>query len=135
MAASAAADIFVYREAAASCIKCDMLKLRWPRRNKTGETEGHAPSDTATTAGLTEETTPGDATGAQDEVRIRASLETIKTAVVWLVVINILTVLSPLLWLPLKWALAVGVLLTVSSVVIGAVAYLRARGMQRRLPE
>jgi hypothetical protein len=74
-------------------------------------------------------------TGAQDEWRVRASLEVIKTAVVWLVVINILTVLSPLLRLPLKWSLAVGFLLTASSVVIGGLAYLRARGMQRRLPE
>lgn len=109
-----------------------MLKLRWPRRKKTGETDADAPG---VAAGVEEEATPGSLAGATDEVRLRASLETIKTAVVWLVVINILTVLSPLLWLPLKWALAVGVLLTAGSVVIGGLAYLRARGMQRRLPE
>ena len=78
---------------------------------------------------------PGGATRAQDTVSVRASLEVIKTALVWLVVINILTVLSPLLWLPLKWALAVGVLLTAGSIVVGCVAYLRARGAQRHLPE
>ena len=110
-----------------------MLKLRWPLWKKAGETEAHAPQDAA--AGVQEATPPEGATSAQDEVRVRESLEAIKTAVVWLVVINILTVLSPLLWLPLKWALAVGVLLTASSIVIGVVAYLRARGMQRGLPE
>ena len=97
-----------------------MLKLRWPRKAKTGETEADA---------------PGSMVGTTGEVRLRESLEVIKTAVVWLVVINILTVLSPLLWLPLKWALAVGFLLTAGSVVIGGLAYLRARGVQRRLPE
>jgi hypothetical protein len=132
---------FVYRAAAASCIKCVMLKLRWPlKKKKTDETVGDAPGDATT--GVEAAATPGDATVATDEarlapdeVRLRASLEVIKTALVWLVVINILTVLSPLLWLPLKWSLAVGVLLTVGSLVIGGVAYLRARGMQRRLPE
>jgi hypothetical protein len=112
-----------------------MLKLRWPRKTKTDETGEHAPGDAATAAGVEQAAMPGGATGRQDEIRVRASLEAIKTAVVWLVVINILTVLSPLLWLPLKWALAVGVLLTAGSVVIGCVAYLRARGMQRHLPE
>jgi hypothetical protein len=122
-----------------------MLKLKWPRRKKTGETEAAAPGDATesveaaagveTTAGFESAATPDGVNVATDEVRLRASLEVIKTAVVWLVVINILTVLSPLLWLPLKWALAVGVLLTAGSVVIGVVAYLRARGIQRRLPE
>ena len=114
-----------------------MLKLRWPLRKKTGETEPPAQEGdaAAAAAGVREATTPDDATRAQEEVCARESLEAIKTAVVWLVVINILTVLSPLLWLPLKWALAVGVLLTAGSIAIGVVAYLRARGMQRRLPE
>jgi hypothetical protein len=97
-----------------------MLKLRWPLRTKTGETKPDAPCD---------------ATGARAEVQLTAALEVIKTALVWLVVINILTVLSPLLWLPLKWAVAVGVLLTGGSAVIGGLAYMRARGMQRHLPE
>ncbi|HEV7902712.1 MAG TPA: hypothetical protein VGO96_02635 [Pyrinomonadaceae bacterium] len=121
-----------------------MLKLRWPRGKKTGETVGDAQGDATgeAAAGVEAAATPGDVAGATDEarlvtdeVRLRASLEVIKTAVVWLVVVNILTVLSPLLWLPLKWSLAVGVLLTLGSVVIGGVAYLRARGIQRRLPE
>jgi hypothetical protein len=109
-----------------------MLKLKWPRRKKTGETVTDAPGDAA---GAGETTLPGGATSAQDEARGTESLEVIKTAVVWLVVINILTVLSPLLWLPLKWTLVVGVLLSVSSVAVGCVAYLRARGMQRYFPE
>jgi hypothetical protein len=115
-----------------------MLKLKWPLRKKTGETGADATGDAASsveaTAGV-EAAAPDGVNVATDEVRLRASLEVIKTAVVWLVVINILTVLSPLLWLPLKWALVVGVLLTAGSVVIGGVAYLRARGIQRRLPE
>jgi hypothetical protein len=110
-----------------------MLKLRWPRRKKTNEIEGHAPGVEA--AGVKEAEIQGGAINAPDEVRIRESLEVIKTAVVWLVVINILTVLSPLLWLPLKWALVVGFVLTAGSVVVGCVAYLRARGTQRHLPE
>jgi hypothetical protein len=114
-------------------IKWDMLKLRWPRRTKTGETEGHAPGEA--TAGVQEATLPDGATRVRDEVRVRESLEVLKTAVVWLVVINILTVLSPLLRVSLKWALFVGILLTVSSVVVGCVAYLRAHGAQRHLPE
>lgn len=113
-----------------------MLKLRWPRGKKTGETGADATGDAAAGVEATAEATPDGASGAQeDEARLRASLEVIKTAVVWLVVINILTVLSPLLWLPLKWTIAVGFLLTAGSVVIGVLAYLRARGMQRRLPE
>ena len=110
-----------------------MLKLRWPRRTRKGETEGDAASDPA--GGIRDQATPGDATGVPDALRIRDSLEVIKTAVVWLVVINILTVLSPLLWLPLKWALVVGFLLTAGSVVVGGLAYLRARGTQRHFPE
>jgi hypothetical protein len=115
------------------CIKWGMLKLRWPRRTKTGETQEHAPGDA--TVAVEKATLPEGATGARDEVRVRESLEVLKTAIVWLVVINILTVLSPLLWLPLKWALVVGVLLTAGSVVVGCVAYLRARNAQRHLPE
>lgn len=110
-----------------------MLKLRWPRRTKTGETQGHATGDEA--AGAREATPPDSETRTLDEVRVRDSLEVIKTAIVWLVVINILTVLSPLLWLSLKWSLVVGVLLTAGSVVVGGVAYLRARSTQRHLPE
>jgi CHASE2 domain-containing sensor protein len=114
-----------------------MLKLRWPRRTKTSETDGHAPGDTA--GSDKDASMPGGATRAQDEVpaaeSLRDSLEVLKTAIVWLVVINILTVLSPLLWLPLKWTLAVGVLLTGASVAVGCVAYLRARGTQRHFPE
>ena len=72
---------------------------------------------------------------SQGDARVRESLEVIKTAVVWLVVINILTVLSPLLRLPLKWTLAVGFILTAGSTVIGGLAYLRARGAQKRLPD
>ena len=71
----------------------------------------------------------------EDYVRVREALEVIKTAVVWLVVINILTVLSPLLRVPLKWTLVVGILLSVGSLVIGWTAYLRARATQRRLPD
>jgi hypothetical protein len=113
-----------------------MLKFRWPRRTKTGDTEGDAPTSVEA-AGVEEATLAGGATRAQEvvETRVRDSLEVIKTAIVWLVVINILTVLSPLLWLPLKWALVVGVLLTAGSFVVGGLAYLRARGAQRGLPE
>ena len=109
-----------------------MLKLRWPRKAKTGETEADAPGDATASV---ETATPGDVPAATDEVRLRASLEVIKTALVWLVVINILTVLSPLLRVSLKWTLAVGFLLTAGSVVIGCAAYLRARSEQRHLPE
>jgi len=69
----------------------------------------------------------GDAEPPPDNTRLRDSLEAIKTAVVWLVVINILTVLSPLLRLSLKWTLVVGLILTLSSFTIGGVAYLKAR--------
>jgi len=110
-----------------------MLKLRWPRKAKTGETEADAPGEA--TASVEAAATPGDLIGARDAVRERASLEVIKTALVWLVVINILTVLSPLLRVSLKWTLAVGFLLTAGSVVIGCAAYLRARSEQRHLPE
>ncbi|HEY0100362.1 MAG TPA: hypothetical protein VGB76_15560 [Pyrinomonadaceae bacterium] len=112
-----------------------MLKLKWPRRTKTGETEAGAPGDATAAAGVDEATITGGATRALDEVRLRNSLEVIKTAVVWLVVINILTVLSPLLWLSLKWTLVVGVLLTAGSLSVGCVAYLRALRTQRQLPE
>jgi hypothetical protein len=102
-----------------------MLKPRWRRRTISGEQEGSTEQQEATDA----------APPLQDDVHIRESLEVIKTAVVWLVVINILTVLSPLLRLPLKWRLVVGVILAVGSAVIGYMAYLRARAAQSRLPE
>jgi hypothetical protein len=70
-----------------------------------------------------------------DNTRIRNSLEAIKTAIVWLVVVNILTVLSPLLRASLKWTLAIGVLLIVGSLVIGCVGYLKAQHAQKRIPE
>ena len=112
-----------------------MLKLRWPRKGKTGETEAGAAVAAGTAASVEEATQAGGAASTQDEAHVRESLEVIKTAIVWLVVINLLTVLSPLLWLSLKWTIIVGVLLTTSSVVIGFLAYLRARSTQRRLPE
>jgi len=77
---------------------------------------------TATTA-----TVAGDAEPPLENMRMTDSLEAIKTAIVWLVVVNLLTVLSPLLRLSLKWTLAVGLILTVSSFTIGGVAYLKAR--------
>ena len=105
-------------------------------------TKGAATVPTTTAATAVATTTTATVTGVgeneplpPDNARIRDSLEAIKTAVVWLVVINILTVLSPLLRVPLKWTLAVGVLLIVSSLVLGCVAYLKARGAQRRIPE
>jgi hypothetical protein len=70
-----------------------------------------------------------------DGAHIGNSLETIKTAVVWLVVIQILTILSPLLRASLKWALIVGAVLTLSSFAVAAVAYLRAQRAQRSFPE
>jgi len=96
----------------------------------TGGATTTATAITATTA-----TGAGDAATPLENTRTRDSLEAIKTAVVWLVVINILTVLSPLLQASLKWTLAVGGLLIVGSVMIGCVAYLKARGAQRRIPE
>jgi len=96
----------------------------------TGGATTTATAITATTA-----TGAGDAATPLENTRIRDSLEAIKTAVVWLVVINILTVLSPLLQASLKWTLAIGVLLIVGSLTIGCVAYLKARGEQRRIPE
>ena len=77
----------------------------------------------------------GGTPSPQSGGRVRESLEMVKTALVWLVVVQILTVLSPLLWLPLKWALIVGTILTASSFLIGAVAYLRARRTQRSIPD
>lgn len=71
----------------------------------------------------------------QDGARLRDSLETIKTAVVWLVVIQILTILSPLLRVSLKWALVVGVGLSVGSFAVAGVAYVKALRAQRGLPE
>lgn len=111
-----------------------MLKLRWHRKTTKGETEGSAAHDMATAAGDVA-TAAGGVTPVLDEVHMRDTLEVIKTAVVWLVVINLLTVLSPLLWLSLKWTIVVGVLLTGGSIAIGCVTYLRARRAQRGLPE
>ncbi|HLL71264.1 MAG TPA: hypothetical protein VK363_07515 [Pyrinomonadaceae bacterium] len=113
-----------------------MLKLRWRKGKTTDETEARA-AGTEEKAGDAEATTEqaGGASTTHEEAGIRESLEVVKTAVVWLVVINLLTVLSPLLWLSLKWTIVVGVLLTGSSIVIGCVTYLRARAAQRRLPE
>ena len=71
----------------------------------------------------------------EDGARVGNSLETIKTAIVWLVVIQILTILSPLLRVSLKWALIVGAVLTLSSFGVAAVAYLRAQRAQRSLPD
>jgi len=97
---------------------------------------GGAPPATATAMTATTASGAGDAAPPPENTRIRDSLEAIKTAVVWLVVINILTVLSPLLQAPLKWTLAIGVLLIVGSLTIGCVAYLKARGaLERRIPE
>lgn len=113
-----------------------MLKLRWRLRKTADETEARAAG--AEEKGRVEEETTTQAGGANttpEEAGVRESLEVVKTAVVWLVVINLLTVLSPLLWLSLKWTIIVGVLLTASSIVIGCVTYLRARATQRRLPE
>jgi hypothetical protein len=78
-----------------------------------------------------------DATTAlpQEAVSVRDSLEAIKTAVVWLVVLQILTILSPLLRVSLKWALIVGVVLSVGSFAVAVLAYLKAQRAQRGLPE
>lgn len=113
-----------------------MLKLRWRKGKTTDETEARA-AGAEEKAGGAEATTQqaGGAEATHEEAGIRESLEVVKTAIVWLVVINLLTVLSPLLWLSLKWTIVVGVLLTGSSIVIGCVTYLRARAAQRRLPE
>jgi len=70
-----------------------------------------------------------------DGARVRNSLEAVKTAVVWLVVIQILTILSPLLPVSLKWAIIVGLLLSVSSFAVGALAYLKAGRAQQHFPE
>lgn len=114
-----------------------MLKLRWRLKKTTDETGARA-AGAEEKAGGAEATTQqqaGGATATLDEAGVREFLEVVKTAIVWLVVINLLTVLSPLLWLSLKWTIIVGVLLTGSSIVIGCVTYLRARAAQRRLPE
>jgi hypothetical protein len=71
----------------------------------------------------------------QEGARIRHALETIKTAVVWLIVIQILTILSPLLRVSLKWMLLVGLVLTLGSFAVGVVAYLKAQRAQSGLPE
>ncbi|HEV2799960.1 MAG TPA: hypothetical protein VGW12_05670 [Pyrinomonadaceae bacterium] len=76
-------------------------------------------------------------TGAtpMDNVRMRDGLEAIKTAIVWLVVIQILTILSPLLRLSLKWTLIVGFLLIASGLAVAVVAYRKAQRAQRSIPE
>ena len=78
-----------------------------------------------------------DAAGVppQDNARIRDSLEAIKTAVVWLVVLQLLTILSPLLRVSLKWTIIVGLILMLGSFAVGGVAYLKARSAQRGFPE
>jgi len=83
--------------------------------------------EVAATIGATTATVAGDAEPPLENMRMTDSLEAIKTAIVWLVVVNLLTVLSPLLRLSLKWTLAVGLILTISSFTIGGVAYLKAR--------
>lgn len=88
----------------------------------------------ATTRGVAAETTP-EVASPPDNARVRDSLEAIKTAVVWLIVVNILTVLSPLLRLSIKWTLIVGFALTLACVVVGCAAYLKARATQRLFPE
>jgi hypothetical protein len=70
-----------------------------------------------------------------DNVRLRDALEAIKTAIVWLVVIQILTILSPLLRLSLKWTLIAGFLLIASGIAVAAVAYRKAQRAQRSIPE
>lgn len=92
----------------------------------------HAPAPAAEDARDTTTTTPPP---PPDFAHIGNSLETVKTAVVWLVVIQILTILSPLLRVSLKWALIVGAVLTLGSFAVAAVAYLRAQRAQRSLPE
>jgi hypothetical protein len=71
----------------------------------------------------------------QDNARLRDSLEAIKTAVVWLVVLQLLTILSPLLRVSLKWTVIVGLILMLGSFAVGGVAYLKARSVQRGFPE
>jgi len=93
---------------------------------------GGATTTTATAITAMTATGAGDAAPPPENARIRDSLEAIKTAIVWLVVINILTVLSPLLQASPKWTLAVGGLLVAGSLVIGCVAYLKARGALER---
>jgi len=91
-----------------------------------GAAEEVAAEAVAAGATATIATAAGDAEPPPENTHVRDSPEAVKTAVVWLVVINILTVLSPLLRLSLKWALVVGLILTVSSFAIGGVAYLKA---------
>ncbi|MCA1566543.1 MAG: hypothetical protein LC803_13055 [Acidobacteria bacterium] len=90
---------------------------------------------TADTAAEAARDTPPPSPPPEEGARIGNSLETIKTAVVWLVVIQILTILSPLLRASLKWTLIVGVVLTLSSFAVGVLAYLKAQRAQRSLPE
>ncbi|HEX8457631.1 MAG TPA: hypothetical protein VF656_10060 [Pyrinomonadaceae bacterium] len=70
-----------------------------------------------------------------DNARLRDALEAIKTGIVWLVVIQILTILSPLLRTSLKWTLIVGVLLVAGGLAVAAVAYRKALRAQRGIPE
>lgn len=101
-----------------------------------GTTAGTAMTATAhaaTAAAETRDTTPP--LSPPDGARVSNSLETVKTAVVWLVVIQLLTILSPLLRVSLKWTLVVGVVLVLSSFALGVVAYVKAQRAQRALPE
>ncbi|HEV2880396.1 MAG TPA: hypothetical protein VGX24_03735 [Pyrinomonadaceae bacterium] len=91
--------------------------------------------DPAATVEARDATLPPSSPPPEEGTRIGNSLEAIKTAVVWLVVIQILTILSPLLRVSLKWSLVVGLILTLSSFAVGVVAYLKAQRAQRNLPE
>jgi hypothetical protein len=95
----------------------------------TGDAAAAAAKDASDT------TLPPSPPPPEEGARIGNSLEAIKTAVVWLVVIQILTILSPLLRVSLKWSLVVGLVLTLSSFAVGVVAYLKAQRAQRNLPE
>ena len=92
-------------------------------------------TDPAAAVDARDTTLPLSSPPPEEGARLGSSLETIKTAVVWLVVIQILTILSPLLPVSLKWLLVVGLVLTLSSFAVAAVAYLKARRAQRGLPE
>ncbi len=70
-----------------------------------------------------------------DNARVRNALEAIKTAIVWLVVIQLLTILSPLLRVSLKWTLIVSVVLLLGGFSVGGAAYLKAHRAQRSIPE
>jgi hypothetical protein len=70
-----------------------------------------------------------------DPAGARDLLESNKTAVVWLVVVNVLTTLATLVPLPLKWALAVFAGLALGSAALGYLAYTRAARAQKMISE